>query len=158
MSWSGKLIVIQGEPLCVRFVLQLPLPCSQGRYSEALDQWEQAKKNGVATPQLYSSVMQLAAQAGGTEAAQYVKEDMDKQGWNMDHRYWIMDLNMYYLHITHYNVTVHFSCSLHYLGCLASEGQISDVVRFIKSSHLKVIPSGALCPNHYVVGSVLALE
>lgn len=69
-------------------MLQLPsLPRSQGRYSEALDQWEQAKKDGVATPQLYSSVMQLAAQIGGTEGAQYVKEDMDRQGWNMDHRY-----------------------------------------------------------------------
>lgn len=48
----------------------------------------------MATPHLYSSVMQLATRVGGTEAAQYVKEDMDRQGWNMDHRYWNMDMNL----------------------------------------------------------------
>lgn len=137
-------------------MLQLPsLPRSQGRYSEALDQWEQAKKDGVATPQLYSSVMQLAAQVGGTEAAQYVKEDMDRQAWNMDYRYWIMDLNLIHCIITYYNDCLHtFSCSLHYLGCLASEGRISDIMMFIKFSHIKVIPSGTLCPNHCRIGSV----
>lgn len=90
MSWSGKPIE---KSLCEKFVLQLPSsPCSQGRFSEALDQWEHAKRDGVATPGLYSSVMQLAAEVGGTEAAQYVKQDMERQGWNMDRRYWIMDM------------------------------------------------------------------
>ena len=61
-------------------------PHSQGRYIKAIDQWERAKNEGVADPALYSSVMQLAAQLGGAEATRHVKEDMDRQGWNMDHR------------------------------------------------------------------------
>ena len=32
-----------------------------------------------------------------------------------------------------------FSCSLHYLGCLASEGHIREAVGCIQSSHLKVL-------------------
>ena len=60
---------------------------SQGRYCEALDEWEQAKEDGVAEPSLYSSVMQMAARVGGAEAARHAKEDMERQGWNMDHRY-----------------------------------------------------------------------
>ena len=61
--------------------------CSQGRYSEALDQWEQAKEDGSAGPHIYSSVMQMAAQLGGSEVTRHVKEDMERQGWNMDRRY-----------------------------------------------------------------------
>ena len=59
---------------------------SQGHYSEALDQWQQAKEEGLADPHLYSSVMQMAAQLGGSEVTQHVREDMERQGWNMDHR------------------------------------------------------------------------
>jgi hypothetical protein len=90
---------------------------SQGRYSEALDQWEQAKEDGSAGPHIYSSVMQMAAQLGGSEVTRHVKEDMERQGWNMDR-----------------------SCSLHYLGCLASEGHIREAVGCIQSSHLKNDP------------------
>ena len=59
--------------------------CSQGRYCEALDHWEEAKETGGAGPGLYSSVMLMAARVGGVKAAQYVKEDMERQGWDMDH-------------------------------------------------------------------------
>ena len=60
---------------------------SQGRYCEAVDQWEKAKEEGVADSALYTSVMKMAAQVGRAEAVQSVKEDMDRQGWSMDHKY-----------------------------------------------------------------------
>ena len=60
--------------------------CSQGRYGEAINQWEVAKGEGLASPSLYSSVMQLAARVGGVEAARHVKADMDRQGWSMEHQ------------------------------------------------------------------------
>ena len=60
---------------------------SQGRYCEAVDEWERAKEEGVADSALYTSVMKMAAQVGGVEAVQSVKEDMESQGWSMDHRY-----------------------------------------------------------------------
>ncbi|CAI8053594.1 hypothetical protein GBAR_LOCUS29307, partial [Geodia barretti] len=91
---------------------------SQGRYCEAVDEWERAKEEGVADSALYTSVMKMAAQVGGVEAVQSVKEDMESQGWSMDH-----------------------SCSLHYLGCVAKEGHVRDGVKFVKSSHLKEDPS-----------------
>ena len=59
---------------------------SQGRYCEAVDEWERAKEEGVADSALYTSVMKMAAQVGGVEAVQSVKEDMESQGWSMDHR------------------------------------------------------------------------
>ena len=60
--------------------------CSQGRYCEAVDEWERAKEEGVADPALYTSVMKMAAEVGGVEAVTSVKEDMERQGWSMDHR------------------------------------------------------------------------
>ena len=52
-----------------------------------MDQWEKAKEEGVADPAHYTSVMQMAAKVGGAEAVRHVKEDMERQGWSMDHRY-----------------------------------------------------------------------
>ena len=60
---------------------------SQGRYCEAVDQWEVMKEAGVADAGIYTSVMKMATTVGGVEAAQHVKEDMERQEWNMDHRY-----------------------------------------------------------------------
>ena len=60
---------------------------SHGRYCEAVDECERAKEEGVADSALYTSVMKMAAQVGGVEAVQSVKEDMESQGWSMDHRY-----------------------------------------------------------------------
>ena len=39
----------------------------------------------MADPALYSAVMGLAARLGMAEASRAVKEDMDRQGWSMDH-------------------------------------------------------------------------
>ena len=47
--------------------------------------WEKAKEEGVADPSLYSAVMRLAAKLGWAEATRSIKEDMDKQGWSLDH-------------------------------------------------------------------------
>ena len=62
---------------------------SQGRYCEAVDQWERAKEEGMAGPTLYTSVMEMAAQVGGAETVQHVREDMEREGWSMDHKYTI---------------------------------------------------------------------
>ena len=86
---------------------------SQGRYCEAVDQWEVMKEAGVADAGIYTSVMKMATTVGGVEAAQHVKEDMERQDWNMDHRYtytshthysyiWALLIYMYVLHTLPY--------------------------------------------------------
>ena len=92
---------------------------SQGRHCEAVDQWELAKEEGATNVRLYASVMKMAAEVGGAEAARHVREDMEGQGWNMDHEYDTCTLthththSLSFFHITHIqSLSPSFSLSL----------------------------------------------
>ena len=52
-----------------------------------MDIWEREKLLGRIEPAYYSVVMQVCEQIGSVQAAKSLKEDMYKQGWNMDRRY-----------------------------------------------------------------------
>ena len=63
------------------------VPCSQGRYSEAITFWEQAKAaRQIEDPSIYTAVMSVCEKIGSGEAAIAVREDMEGQRWSMNAR------------------------------------------------------------------------
>ena len=62
-------------------------PHSQGQYQKALDLWDREKASGQADPSLYTVVMRVCEKLCSAEAAKAVREDMVRQGWQMDARF-----------------------------------------------------------------------